>query len=1087
MYHNLFKLLHFSGPAALFPKRVRPEQGGNSILDLHLTAVKKIVLLLAGLFFLLTAAKTQPYYFRHYQVENGLSHNTVFCTTQDNKGFLWFGTKDGLNRFDGYRFKTFNIRAAEKGSLERDLILSLATDPKGTIWVGTQRGLFYFDAERERFVSFLDTLHGINDIFFDHQGQLWFIADYTVTHYNFATQKITSFPPEWFFSATSLCQTPDGTMWFSTLDGYLQQFNAATQSFKSYFVFGHSPTAESNVIQKIASDKKGTILVGTNNQGIKEFWPDKHDYRDVLTLNPDRTSIFVRDILLVNDQETWFATESGIFIRDNGSGKIIQLKKKTLDPYSISDNAIYTLFKDSEGGIWAGTFFGGLNYFAKQLATFQKYFPDYAKNSISGNAVREICEDKAGNLWIGTEDAGLNKLNPQTGEIVHFAPTGKPGSISYYNIHGLLVVDDELWIGTFEHGLNIMDIKTGRVKKHYLTGANAHGLQNNFIVSMLKTRTGDIYLGTVWGVFQYDRKDHFRLLTEIAEGSFISCLLEDSEGTIWIATHNRGLFYFNPHTGVKGHFRNEPGNENSLTNNSINSLYEDSNGNLWLATEGGGLCRLEKKNRQFTAYSTRNGLPSNFVFKVLEDRQKTFWITTSKGLVNLDMAQGKLTVYTKADGLLNDQFNYNSGYKDAQGNMYFGSVQGMIRFNPDAFLRKKYTHTVYITGLQVQNKEIERSQDSSILKKAILSTSQIVLPYDQSSFSIDFAAPSFLSPETTEYSYIMKGLDKDWTYLKTNRKVYFTNLKPGKYTFKVKAGSNGQWDTKETALTIVITPPFWATAWAFLVYFVAVSLLVVYLVRSYHRMQEDKKEREIYQAKIEFFTNIAHEIKTPLTLIKGPVENLGELVDQAPDIKEDVHTLERNTNRLLNLINQILDFRQTETRGFSLDFSEINMNELLQEAYETFRQPAKKKNLRYKLDLPAAPVFLMADAEALTKIFHNLFSNAVKYAESEVTARMLQPARGETRLVIEISNDGHPIPEDMKEKIFEPFFRLKDVNKQKGTGLGLALARSLVELHNGKIYVKESDTDTNIFMVELPYSYFAAKRKNTNETSNQIA
>jgi ligand-binding sensor domain-containing protein len=211
--------------------------------------VKKIVLLLAGLFFLLTAAKTQPYYFRHYQVENGLSHNTVFCTTQDNKGFLWFGTKDGLNRFDGYRFKTFNIRAAEKGSLERDLILSLATDPKGTIWVGTQRGLFYFDAERERFVSFLDTLHGINDIFFDHQGQLWFIADYTVTHYNFATQKITSFPPEWFFSATSLCQTPDGTMWFSTLDGYLQQFNAATQSFKSYFVFGRVERDPKNCVR----------------------------------------------------------------------------------------------------------------------------------------------------------------------------------------------------------------------------------------------------------------------------------------------------------------------------------------------------------------------------------------------------------------------------------------------------------------------------------------------------------------------------------------------------------------------------------------------------------------------------------------------------------------------------------------------------------------------------------------------------------------------------------------------------------------------------------------------------------------------
>lgn len=1050
--------------------------------------MKKIVLLLAGLFFLLIAAKTQPYYFRHYQVENGLSHNTIFCTTQDHNGFLWFGTKDGLNRFDGYRFKTFNIGLNEKESLTRDLILSLATDGKGTVWVGTQKGLYYFDAERERFVSFLDTIHGINDIFFDKEGQLWFIADNTVNRYNFATKKATIFPPEWFFSATSLCQTPDGTMWFSTLDGYLQQFNAASQTFKSYSVFSHSPTAESNVIQKIVSDRNGTILIGTNNQGIKEFWPAKHDYRDVLTFNPDQTTIFVRDILQVSEQEVWFATESGIFIRNTASGKFVHLKKKTLDPYSLSDNAIYALYKDAEGGIWAGSFFGGVNYFAKQQATFQKFFPDNSKNSISGNAVREICEDKDGNIWIGTEDAGLNKLNPKTGELLHFQPTGKPGSIGYYNIHGLLVDDEELWVGTFEHGLNILDIRSGKVKRHYINGANAHGLKNNFIVSLLKTRKGDIYVGTAWGIYRYNRKsDQFFYLTELAEGSFISCLLEDGAGTIWVATHNRGLFYINPQTGAKGHFRNEPESANSLANNTINALYEDSSGNLWLSTEGGGLCRLEKKKEKFTRYSTKNGLPSNFVFKVLEDQNKTIWVTTAKGLVNIDVARDKLTVFTKADGLLNDQFNYNSGYQDQQGNLYFGSVQGLIKFNPDAFFHTQHTPPVYITGLQVQNKEIERSQDSGILKKSILFTRHITLPHDQSSFSIDFAALGFRSPETTEYRYIMKGLDKEWTYLKTNRKVYFTNLKPGTYTFKVKAGSNGRWSPQETTLTVVVTPPFWATTWACLFYFLVVTFLVVYLIRSYHRMQENKKEKEIYQAKIEFFTNIAHEIKTPLTLIKGPVENLSEMTAQAPDIQEDVAMLERNTNRLLHLINQILDFRQTETKGFSLDFSEVNMNEILQEAYETFRLPAKKKNLHYTLDLPVTPTVLLADAEALTKVFHNLFSNAVKYSQSTVLARMVQPGKSENKLFIEISNDGHPIPEEMREKIFEPFFRMKEVKKQNGTGLGLALARSLTELHNGKLYVKETQTNNNIFIVELPIHFIAKKRRTINETSREIA
>lgn len=1060
----------------------------NFIFGIYLTVVKRIVILLAGLFFRLTTAHAQPYYFRHYQVENGLSHNTVFCTTQDKHGFLWFGTKDGLNRFDGYQFKTFAIISDQKASLTRDLILSLATDSKGTIWVGTQKGLYYFDAEREQFVAFADTAHGINDIVFDKKGQLWFIADYTVNRYNFATGEHTEFPPKRYFNATSLCEAPNGTMWFSTLDGYLQQFNAATQTFNRYFVFGHSPPAESNVIQKIASDKKGTILIGTNNQGIKEFWPDRQDYTDVLMYNPDQTTIFVRDILPVNDRETWFATESGIFIRENEQGTFVHLKKKTLDPYSLSDNAIYTLYKDTEGGIWAGSFFGGLNYFAKQQATFQKFFPDDSKNSISGNAVREICEDKAGNLWIGTEDAGLNKLDPRTGAVVHFAPTGKPGSISYYNIHGLLVDGDDLWVSTFEHGVNILDIKTGRVKKHYITGPNSHGLNNNFIISLLKTKSGDIYLGSTLGLYRYNRREgNFRYEAEVADGSFISCLLEDRDGTIWIATHNRGLFSFNPFTGAKAHFLHKAGQENSLSNNSINSLYEDSFGHLWLSTEGGGLCRLDRQRKQFTRYSIQNGLPSNFVFKVLEDRKKTLWITTSKGLANLDVATGKIHVYTKADGLLNDQFNYNSGYQDTEGNLYFGSVQGLIKFNPEALYWKQHTPPVYITGLQVQNKQIERSKDSGILKTSILSTRQITLPYDQSSFSIDFAAPSYLSPETTEYRYIMKGLDNEWTYLKTNRKVYFTNLKPGRYTFMVKAGSNGQWNQNEASLIIVITPPFWATAWAYLAYVLAAAVLAFYLIRSYHQVQENKKEKEIYQAKIEFFTNIAHEIKTPLTLIKGPVENLSELVDETPVIREDVQTLDRNTNRLLNLINQILDFRRTETKGFRLDFSEVNLNTILEEAYETFRQSAKKKHVSYALDLPATPVTLLADAEALTKVFHNLFSNAVKYGQKDVQAKLFQPGKTGNKLIIEISNDGNLIPADLKEKIFEPFFRLKEVNKQKGTGLGLALARSLVELHNGRIYVKESASNQNVFVVELPYAFFSNKRTNTNETRNQIA
>lgn len=877
-------------------------------------------------------------------------------------------------------------------------------------------------------------------------------------------------------------------MWFSTADGYLQELNPAAQNFRRYNVFAHSPAAASRRIEKIQAGKENSIFIGTSSQGIKQFSVAQSDYKDLLIYNPDRTTVFVRDILPVTGNEVWFATESGIFILNTDTKKFTNLKKKYLDPYSLSDNAVYMLYKDSEGGIWSGTYFGGLNYFPKQYASFQKFFPDYTKNSISGSAVREICQDRLGNIWIGTEDAGLNKLNPATGQITHFEPTGEPGSIAYSNIHGLLTVGNELWIGLFEHGLDRMDIRTGKVIKHYSAGPGERDLKNNFIVTMLRTQSGEIYIGTGNGLYKYDaQKDNFVYLQKILQGGFISCLLEDHEGTIWVGTHDRGIVYFNPATNAKGRFENEPQNKNSLTTNNINALYEDSHHNLWFATEGGGLCLLRKDKKQFSRYTTKNGLPSNFVFKVLEDNKKTLWITTSKGLVNLDFINNTTTAYTKANGLLNDQFNYNSGYKDADGKLYFGSVKGMITFNPDAFYRSLFIPPVFITGIQVQNKEVEMSGDSAVLKRSILYTQKITLPYDQSSFSIDFAALSFTSPERTEYRYLMEGLDQEWTSLKLNRKVYFTNLEPGTYRFKVKAGNNGVWNQQARELTIVITPPFWATHWAYLLYMIAVVSLLYYLIRTYHRIQENKKEKEIYEAKIEFFTNIAHEIKTPLTLIKGPVENLSELTDRLPDIKDDVVMMEKNTNRLVNLINQILDFRQTETKGFSLDFSTVNLNEIVQEAYATFGPIAKKRKLSYSLNLPPSNIDTMADAEALNKILTNLFSNAVKYAEQVVTVNLLPPKTDEKKLSIEIANDGFSIPKEMKEKIFEPFFRMKETNKQKGTGLGLALARSLAELHNGKLYLKDTEDSLNTFVIELPYRSHQDRKISTTHASSQLA
>jgi ligand-binding sensor domain-containing protein len=733
----------------------------------------------------ITIAYAQPYYFRHYEVENGLSNNTVFCSFQDKDGFMWFGTKDGLNRFDGYRFKLFNIDNPDRKNLSRDLIGSVASDNKQRLWVGSEKGLYQFHQYREKLLPVIDTLRDVHNIHCDKTGRLWFIAEGDVCRYDIDKKTLLRFPKHKYFHGTSICETPDGVMWFSSFDGFLHRYNDNTGQFSEFDLFSHSPAPLSQYIHNMYADNKGSIFVGTTSQGIKQFNISSGQYTDLLTYNADGTIIYVRDILEANEKELWFATESGIYIMDRETGKFQNLRKKFLDPYSLSDNAVYTLYKDKEGGIWAGTYFGGINYYPKQYLTFKKYFPDHSNESISGSAVREICEDKFGHLWIGTEDAGISRLSPDSKEITHYMPAGTAGSISNSNIHGLLAVGNDLWVGTFERGLDILDIKTGKVRKHYRSGPGPNDLKSDFIVTLLQTRKGIIYLGTSFGVFRYNAaEDNFSTVGSMPH-RFYSCLLEDEEGTIWAGTHGDGVWFYNPLTGKQGHYINEAGNTNSLSGNFVNALHEDNDKNIWLATEGGGLCRLNKKTGQFKRYTTDDGLPGNFVFKILEDSLNTLWITTSKGLVNMDTRTGKMTVYTKANGLLNDQFNYNSGYKDAKGTLYFGSVRGMITFNPASFHQSEFLPKVFLTGFQVNNKEMEIGADHA-LKNSILHTDGITLPYNQSTFSIDFAALSFTSPERTEYMYKMEGVERDFTQIKSNLRLYLTNIEYGKYTLILK-------------------------------------------------------------------------------------------------------------------------------------------------------------------------------------------------------------------------------------------------------------------------------------------------------------
>ncbi|WP_412467623.1 two-component regulator propeller domain-containing protein [Pedobacter sp. KLB.chiD] len=1040
--------------------------------------MKKLIILLCLLF----SAKlllAQPYYFRHYQVENGLSNNTAFCSVQDGNGFMWFGTKDGLNRFDGYAFKTYRHDPDQAGSLGNDLIYALHYDQEQTLWVGTNNGVYQYNPAKESFAMIAATKGmRIIDLASDQQGNLWILSSFKIYLYQKRSKKIRAFAHNAPFDASLVTVLKDGSVWISTGKGTLEKYNPKTDNFEPFNINGKNAKTEYGWVSRIAETEDGNLLVGTTNQGVKLFNPITLTSKNILKLNDDQTPIFVRDIKKTGSHEFWIATESGIYIYNDESGAIIHLKKQYNNDYSLSDNAVYTICVDREGGVWAGTYFGGVNYYSSHTSLFTKYFPQNGTNSISGSDVREITKDQAGNLWIGTEDAGLNKLQIKTGLFKHFLPDGKPGSIAYSNIHGLLVDGDKLWIGTFEHGLDVLDLKTERVIKHYQAGVG-NSLRTNFIVTFCKTRSGEILVGTINGIYRYNRKrDDFDAIAGLPFIFYYS-VMEDSKGNIWAGSFNDGVFQFNLSKPGYVNYRNIPKDAKSLSHNSVNSIFEDSQKHIWVTTDGGGLCSFDQQTHQFKRYGIKNGFPSNYLFRIEEDALHKFWISSTRGLIHFDPVTGLSKTYSKANGLLTDQFNYSSAYQDQDGKIYFGSVKGLVSFNPANLKTTTYAPPVFLTGFQINGSETGLNGKDPLANKSIVYVDTIELNYNQSSFSIDFAALSYLSPEMTEYAYKMTGIYKDWEYLKTNRKVYFTKLAPGNYIFEVKAlvERSSNWSSKNARLLIKIHPPFYFSPQAYLLYLIAIVGIIFFLIRSYHlkiaaknsrRMEvfEHEKQKEVYQAKIEFFTNVAHEIRTPLTLIVGPMEKLIKQASAIPAIEKNLRIMGRNTDRLLKLTNQLLDFRKTETSEFSLNFVKADISELLKDIFIQFQPAAEQQNITYNLHLPEKNLHAYIDIEAFYKIISNLTDNALKYGRAHVELN-LSLKEGDKFMVM-VKNDGNKISMEIKDKIFEPFFRGKETDIKAGTGIGLSISKSLAQLHQGELYLNFDDGDFNIFVLELP-------------------
>lgn len=1080
----------------------------NSDTDHYRKRIAAILLKWSCLFVLLFAVRpsgslwAQSYYFRHYQVEDGLSNNTVFCSVLDRHGFLWLGTKDGLDCFNGYNFKEYSNGDSTnelKDSYIRSLYLDTAT-ARDILYIGTRIGVFRFDPLKETFDFILKTKGEVEGLVADSAGRLWVIADKKVICQDLTSGAVQTVPSLSRLEATAVCKTPDGAIWVATAGGSLHKLipnhHIAGLQLEDHDIFAGTAHVNPKWIERIYAMHNGQILIGTSNYGAKLFNPENNAVTSLITYNNEKNGIFARDFKEISDSVIWIATESGIYIYNLSTGKYKNLSQKTGDSYSLSDNAVYTLTVDREGGVWAGTYSGGLNYYPHPYSNFEKYYSGQGgQGTLLGNVVREICQDKYGDLWIGTEDGGLNRLTPATGKIQHFMATGKATDITYPNIHGLLTYGDTLLVGTFEHGMDVLNLKNDQVIRHFPDKFKYPGrpsvLKSSFIVTICRSPAGAIYVGTRLGLYRfYPHKNaegrYFSLLIPELASSFIHTLMVDKKGMIWIGTMGSGLYCYNPVTRQVQQFIHRQGQETSISNNWITTTFEDNQGRLWVGTEGGGLCLQDKDHPQvFTRYSMEDGFPSNTIYKILQDDQGYLWLTTSRGLVHWNTTTGKKEIFTTANGLLSDQFNYNAGFKDRNGRLYFGCVKGLVSFDPASFSQSSFTAPLYITSLQAEGQEIATWND--LLNNKLSEDSNrdrtphyIEIPHQKSSITIEFAALSYTAPEMIQYQYKLDGLDKHWTYLSSNRKVYFTNLSPGIYTFRVKSTNvSGKWNDKETVLYIRILPTFWESNLAFALYTLIVLGITLFLLRSYHDRIREKnkrlvehmayvKEKELYEAKIDFFTHVTHEIKTPLTLIKAPLEKITKQIDQYPTIQKYIRMIQRNATRLIALSEQLLDYRKTEVAAYPLHQETVDIRAILQELSQDFKALAKEKGIKFKMRLPEKPIITVADKDAITKILTNLLDNGTKYAGSRLEAELQIDHNDPSQLIFYTLNDGPLIGEADKERIFEPFVRMDTAKSSSGAGLGLSLCRTLAHLHQGTLTLDRSVPGFNKFILTLP-------------------
>ena len=1064
----------------------------------------------------------KPIVFSHLNVSHGLSQNQINCICRDSKGFIWFGTNAGLNRFDGINFEVFNHEKKGNRTLANNTINAITEDKNGDLWIGTANGVSILDGityqiRNSNYPSV--TRNNCGDIFFvnaltlDSQGNVWiatnngcFVNDikkHTTEHILVDSTECNS--P--FNGITSLAEDLSDNMWMSTENGYIQHYNSHTRSFEKFKIPDYTASSTSGQA-RLFIDRDNDLwvgdLFGLNLFNIKEKkW-------DVQFQNLCRNTPGLKRIGSVSQDAEgliWIASDGdGVFRIDKRTLKIKNIRNKPFDDQSLSSNGISKVLCDREGIVWLGTTKKGVSFYRKNIHQFRIYKNVSGDdNSLGNNDVNAVVEDSSGNIWIGTDGGGLNYLDRKTQKITRIEFNSRIRNSLSSNIIVSLYRDHagSLWIGTYFGGLNRWDPLTGKFSVYKNNPKDSTSISDDRIYGISEDETNHLWVGTLGaGLNRFDpKKEHFErfnISNSTLCSDLISSIYQDKSKKIWISTTN-GLAYYDTSDQALHCLQIKPKHSDDAEENDLTSCFIDSRGFFWVCTKK-GLFLLDNNHQTVRQFTMADGLPSNTIHRIVEDKNNCLWISSKDGISkliiknvhNIHTFEFNIINYTSNDGLQGNEFNESSALCTLDGELFFGGPDGLNAFYPDEIKDDTVSADIVLRDFKIFNKKIPYGQKYNgriLLKRPIFNTEEITLKYQENSFTIDFIALNYFYPEKSNYVYKLDGFNNEWinTSGKQNSATY-TNLNNGTYTFHVKElkGNSGG---KEISLKIIVLPPFWKSGLAYVLYFMIIVLLLWLLrmlilarERLNMKIKNDRLEarhlHDIDVLKIKFFTNISHEFRTPLTLIMAPVEKMLTDFRNRPEEK-NMKLIKQNANRLLRMVNQLLDFRKLEVQGFTYNPSFGNIVSFIEETVQSFHNLSEQKHIHFTFQTQINELITAFDQDKLEKIIFNLLSNAFKFTHDygHVSVSLLLQLVKEgskefqtgSNLVLKVEDTGIGIPQEKIGKIFTRFFQIENSGHfEEGTGIGLSLVAEFVKLHNGEISVFSEVEKGSCFVISLP-------------------